>query len=177
MAVVVRSCCCGCSLKTGVLVIAFLSLIGGGYNIHSSFSSASEFSRGSYGGLSPPSAEHLQVAINLQKTAGALSVFQVLTSLSLVAACILRNRLLVLPYLVLNVILLGYNLGVVIYYIVVWKLISLIIFIAISWAFSIYFLIVVYSFHEALREDPSGVTAGFLVNNPTGSAPNANYAV
>ena len=27
MAVVVRSCCCGCSLKDGVLVIAFLSLV------------------------------------------------------------------------------------------------------------------------------------------------------
>ncbi|XP_067026918.1 uncharacterized protein [Acropora muricata] len=128
MAVVVQSCCCGCSLKTGVLVLAFLSLIGGGYNIHSSFSSASEFSRGSYGGLSPPSAEHLQefeMTIMITKD----------------------------------------------------LMISLIIFIAISWAFSIYFLIVVYSFHEALREDPSGVTAGFLVNNPTGSAPNANYAV
>ncbi|XP_015758999.1 PREDICTED: uncharacterized protein LOC107338284 isoform X2 [Acropora digitifera] len=174
MAVVVRSCCCGCSLKTGVLVIAFLSLIDGGYNIYSSFSSASEFSRGSYEGLSPPSAEDLQVAINLQKANRAFGVFEVLTSLFLVAACILRNRLLVLPYLVLHVILLGYDLGVVIYYVVVWKWISLIIFIAISWAFSIYFLIVVYSFHEALREDPSGVTAEFLVNNPTGSAPVAN---
>ncbi|XP_074612273.1 uncharacterized protein LOC141866642 [Acropora palmata] len=163
MAVVVRSCCCGCSLKTEVLVIAFLSLIGGGYNIYLSFSSANEFSRGSYEGLSPPSTEHLQVVINLQKTNGAFSVFEVLTSLFLVAAYILRNRLLVLPYLVLHVILLGYNLGVVIYYVVVWKL--------------IYFLIVVYSFHESLREDPSGVTAGFLVDNPTGSAPNANYAV
>ncbi|XP_067026917.1 uncharacterized protein [Acropora muricata] len=113
-----------------------------------------------------------------------VSVAQVSFPEEATGACLLlqlsickRNRLLVLPYLVLNVILLGYNLGVVIYYIVVWKLISLIIFIAISWAFSIYFLIVVYSFHEALREDPSGVTAGFLVNNPTGSAPNANYAV
>ncbi|KAK2556679.1 hypothetical protein P5673_021230 [Acropora cervicornis] len=137
MAVVVRSCCCGCSLKTGVLVIAFLSLIGGGYNIYLSFSSANEFSRGSYEGLSPPSTEHLQVVINLQKTNGAFSVFEVLTSLFLVAAYILRNRLLVLPYLVLHVILLGYNLGVVIYYVVVWKLISLIITLTISWLFSV----------------------------------------
>ena len=27
MAVLVRSCCCGCSLKTGVLVLAFFSLV------------------------------------------------------------------------------------------------------------------------------------------------------
>ena len=29
----------------------------------------------------------------------------------------------------------------------------------------IYFLVVVYSFHEALREDPSGATAGYSPAN------------
>ncbi|XP_067026842.1 uncharacterized protein [Acropora muricata] len=177
MAVLVRSCCCGCSLKTGVLVIALLGLIGGVYNIYSSFSSASGLSRKRDEGLSLPSAKNLPVLINLLYTNGAFSIIEVLTCFSLLAACGLKDRFFVLPYLVLHVILLGYALGVAIYFIVVWNLIQLIMPLIISWLLSIYFLIVVYSFYESLRDDPSGVNAGFFAHNPTVAAPNANYAV
>ncbi|KAK2556678.1 hypothetical protein P5673_021229 [Acropora cervicornis] len=89
------------------------------------------------------------VIINLMKTSGVFNILEILTSICLFGACSSKNRFLVLPYLVLHIILLGYSLG-------------------------IYFLIVVYSFHEALREDPSGVTAGFLPDSTSGSAPVAN---
>ncbi|XP_074611381.1 uncharacterized protein LOC141865920 [Acropora palmata] len=177
MAVLVRFCCCGCSLKTGVLVIALLGLIGGGYNTYSSFSSAIGLSRASDEVLSPPSAKNLPVLTSLLYTNGAFSIIEVLTCFALVAACGSKNRFFVLPYVVLHVILLGYTLGVAIYFMAVWNLIDLIVTLTISWLLSIYFLIVVYSFHESLREDPSGVNAGFFPDNPMEVAPNANYAV
>ncbi|XP_015757065.1 PREDICTED: uncharacterized protein LOC107336505 isoform X4 [Acropora digitifera] len=177
MAVLVRSCCCGCSLKTGVLVIALLGLIGGGYNTYSSFSNAIGLSRASDEVLSPPSAKNLPVLTNLLYTSGAFSIIEVLTCFALLAACGLKDRFFVLPYIVLHIILLGYTLGVAIYFMVVWNSIDLIVSLTISWLLSIYFLIVVYSFYESLREDPSGVNAGFFPDNPTVAAPNANYAV
>lgn len=178
MAVLVRSCCCGCSLRAGVLVIAVLGLIGGGYSIYSNFRGASALSESRDEGLSLPiSAKQIQVIINLMKTSGVFNILVVLTSICIFGACSLKNRFLVLPYLVLHVILLGYSLGVIIYFSVVWGVVAAILFIipaAIEWSLSIYFLIVVYSFHEALREDPSGVTAGFPADYPSGSAPVAN---
>ncbi|XP_044169168.1 uncharacterized protein LOC114976690 [Acropora millepora] len=178
MAVLVRSCCCGCSLRAGVLVIAVLGLIGGGYGIYSNFRDASALSENRDGDVSLLlSAKQIQVSINLMRTSGVFNILVVLTSICIFGACSLKNRFLVLPYLVLHIILLGYSLGVIIYYSAVWGVVAAILFIvpaAIGWSLSIYFLIVVYSFHEAFREDPSGVTAGFLPDSTSGSAPKAN---
>ncbi|XP_015757067.1 PREDICTED: uncharacterized protein LOC107336507 [Acropora digitifera] len=121
MAVLVRSCCCGCSLKTGVLVIALLGLIGGGFKMYLSFSRAIGLSRASEEALSFPLAKNLPVLINLLYTNGAFSSIEVLTCLALLAACGLKDRFFVLPYVVLQIISLGYTLGVAIYFIVVWS--------------------------------------------------------
>lgn len=179
MAVLVRSCCCcGCSLRVGVLIIAALTLLGGAYNIYSNFRGASVLSEKRDEGLSLPiSAKQIQVIINLLKTSGVFNILEILTSICLFGACSSKNRFLVLPYLVLDIILLGYSLGVIIYLSAIWGVVAAILILiptAIVWSLSIYFLIVVYSFHEALREDPSGVTAGFLPDSTSGSAPVAN---
>ncbi|XP_068676183.1 uncharacterized protein [Montipora capricornis] len=172
MAVLVRSCCCGCELKTGVLLLAIFSVIGGGYGIYSSFHSASELSS-LHEESSPVHSKYSDVITNLLRTKGVFSIIVLLTSMLLLGASILKNRFLVLPYLAWHVILLGYNLGVSIFFTVVWKgpsVYEVVIFSAISWVLSIYFLIVVYSFHEALREDPSGATAGYGPGYPSGQA-------
>ncbi|XP_067026838.1 uncharacterized protein [Acropora muricata] len=174
MAVLVRSCCCGCSLKTGVLVIAFLSLISGGYNIHSGFSSVSDLSRARDERMPSPSAKRLQVSINLLNTNGAFGIIEVCTSFALFAACGLKNRFFVLPHVVLHVILLGYTLGVVLYFIFTGNLTDVVVPLLITWLLPNYLLIVVYSFYESLREDPSGVNAGYFPANPMEAVPKAN---
>lgn len=158
-------------------MIALLGLIGGGYNTYSSFSNAIGLSRASDEALSPPSAKNLPVLTNLLYTNGAFSIIEVLTCFALLAACGLKNRFFVLPYVVLHVILLGYTLGVAIYFIFTGNLIDLILTLTISWLVSICFLIVVYSFYKSLREDPSGVNAGYFPDNPMEAGPNAKYAV
>ncbi|XP_068728264.1 uncharacterized protein [Montipora capricornis] len=163
MAVLVRSCCCGCDLKTGVLVLAILSVIGGGYGIYSGFHEASEFTSLREKSL-PVAVKYYDVITNLLKAAGVFNIIVLLTSVLLLGAYQSKNRFLVLPYLAWHVILLVYNLGVSIFLIIVWKgvtVYAIVIFNAIFWVLSIYFLIVVYSFYEALREDPSGATAGY----------------
>ncbi|XP_044164385.1 uncharacterized protein LOC122948505 [Acropora millepora] len=177
MAVIVRSCCCGCSLRTGVLLIALLGLIGGGVKMYLSFSYANGLSRASDVALYFPLAKNLPVLTNLLYTNGAFSIIEVLTCFALLAACGLKDRFFVLPYVVLHVILLGYTLGVAIYFIVAWNWIDLILTLTISWLVSICFLIVVYSFYKSLREDPSGVNAGYFPDNPMDAGPNAKYAV
>ncbi|XP_068727756.1 uncharacterized protein [Montipora capricornis] len=181
MAVLVRCFCCGCDLKTGVLLIAILSVIGGGYGIYSGFHKASvltSFREVVREGpvlqsLFPVPFEYYDVVTNVLKTSGATNIIVLLTSFLLIGAYNSKNRFLVQPYLAWQVILLGYSLGVSIFYIFVWKgfgLYSIVISTAISWVLSIYFLIVVYSFHEALREDPSGATAGYGPENPPGAS-------
>ncbi|XP_068676551.1 uncharacterized protein [Montipora foliosa] len=182
MAVLVRCCCCGCKLNKGVLIIAILSVIDGGYGIYSLFGFASSLKRSretfreDRESLLPVPLKYYDAVTNLLTTAGVFNIIVLLTSLLLIGAYRSKNRFLVLPYLAWHVILLGYNLGVMIFYIIVWKgFIALLIVItnAISGAFSIYFLIVVYSFHEALREDPSGATAGYGPENRPGQAARA----
>ncbi|XP_068728255.1 uncharacterized protein [Montipora capricornis] len=170
MAVLVHCCCCGCKLNTGVLLLAILSVAGGGYEIYSSFSSASALtlSREDFVSL-----KYYDVVINLLKTNGVFNIIVVLTSLLLIGACNWKNRFLILPYLVWHVFLFVYNLGVTIFYIIIWKgfaVTGIVIFNPIIWVFSVYFLIVVYSFHEALREDPSGKSAGYTSPNRPGQA-------
>ncbi|XP_068677137.1 uncharacterized protein [Montipora foliosa] len=170
MAVLVSRCCCGFGLNSGVLFLAMLSAAGGGYEIYSSFSSASALtlSREDFVSL-----KYYDVVINLLKTNGVFNIIVVLTSLLLIGACNWKNRFLVLPYLAWHVILLVYNLGVTIFYIIIWKgfaVTGIVIFNPIIWVFSVYFLIVVYSFHEALREDPSGKSAGYSSPNRPGQA-------
>jgi len=160
------------------MIIAALTLIEGAYSIYANFEGASALSENRDEGLSLSiSAKQIQVIINLMKTSGVFNILEILTSICLFGACSSKNRFLVLPYLVLHIILLGYSLGVIIYFSAVWDVIAAILVLipaAIGWSLSIYFLIVVYSFHEALREDPSGVTAGFLPDSTSGSAPVAN---
>ncbi|XP_068728250.1 uncharacterized protein [Montipora capricornis] len=181
MVVLVRCCCCGCDLSTGVFLLAVLSAVGGGYGIYSNFNSASTLTRfredlmenPELHSLLPVPLKYYDVVTNLLKTDGVFNIIVVLTSLLLLGAHNSKNRFLALPYLAWHAILLVYNLGVTIFYIIIWKgfaVIGIAIFNAIFWVLSIYFLIVVYSFHEALREDPSGVSAGYRPPNRPGQA-------
>ncbi|XP_015759000.1 PREDICTED: uncharacterized protein LOC107338285 [Acropora digitifera] len=88
MAVLVRSCCCcGCSLRTGVLIIAVLALIDGAYSIYANFGVANTLSENRDGDMSLLlSAKQIQVIINLMKTSGAFNILVVLTSICLIGA-------------------------------------------------------------------------------------------
>ncbi|XP_068728259.1 uncharacterized protein [Montipora capricornis] len=172
MAVLVRTCCWGCDLKIGVLLIAIFSVIGGGYEIYSRSHKASELTSLPEKDREDPELQVLTI-INLIKTDGVFNIIVVLTSLLLLGAFKSKNRFLVLPYLVWHVVLFGYYLGVTIFFIIVRNLVAIVISNAIYWVFSVYFLIVVYSFHEALREDPSGATAGYGPENPPGQVASA----
>ncbi|XP_068677135.1 uncharacterized protein [Montipora foliosa] len=180
MAVLVRTCCCGCDLRIGVFLIALLSVINGGFGIYSGFHNASVLTSvreevredSKLQSSLPVSLKYYDVITNLLKVDGAFNIIVLLTSILLVVACCSKNRFLVVPYLAWYVIFLGYSLGVSIFYIIVWKgaAVSAMVTVTvtgISWVLWIYFLIVVYSFHEALREDPSGVSAGY---GPPGQA-------
>ncbi|XP_068728262.1 uncharacterized protein [Montipora capricornis] len=178
MAVLVRTCCCGCGLRIGVFLIAIWSVISGGFGIYSGFHNSSvpksareEVREDSELQLLPPvPLKYYEVITNLRKVDAVFKIIVLLTSILLLVACCLKNRFLVLPYLAWYVIVLGYNLGVWIFYIIVlkWAAVSAIVIVyGMSCVPSIYFLIVVYSFHEALREDPSGVSAGY---GPPGQA-------
>ncbi|XP_044164481.1 uncharacterized protein LOC114977285 [Acropora millepora] len=118
--------------------------------------------------------EYITFSINLLNTNGAFGIIEVCTSFALFAACGLKNRFFVLPHVVLHVILLGYTLGVVLYFIFTGNLTDVVVPLIITWLLPNYLLIVVYSFYESLREDPSGVNAGYFPDNPTVAAPNAN---
>ncbi|XP_044169169.1 uncharacterized protein LOC122953372 [Acropora millepora] len=88
MAVLVRSCCCcGCSLRVGVLMIAVLTLIEGALNIYANFGSATALSENPDEDLSLLlSAKQIQVMINLMMTNGVFNILVILTSICLLRA-------------------------------------------------------------------------------------------
>jgi len=166
MAVLVHSCCCGCDLRTGILLIGIFGLLVASYGVYSGIHTAKLISDLD---LKDVDAEDLPVAqkywkavINLSYASLAFNVVVLLTNIGLLASYGTRNRFLALPYIIVHIFMLAYTLGVTIFLIAIWHGFSYIYVGSIlGWLLYIYFILVVYSYHEALREDPSGTTAGF----------------
>lgn len=169
MAILVRTCCCGCDLRTGILLIAIFGVLSGSFGIYSRLSSAKklkdlneEIREFDEEGKLPIPYKFYNVVIDLDYASAALNGMVILTNIFLLISYSTRNRFLALPYIFLHILLLAYNLGVTIFFIAIWHGFPYI-FVGtiIAWLLSIYFIMVVFSYHEALREDPSGSSAGY----------------
>nr|XP_058955986.1 uncharacterized protein LOC131783277 isoform X2 [Pocillopora verrucosa] len=134
MAVLVKTCCCGCSLRAGVMILGFLGLIGSAYSIyqHSQSIKVDKYVGENADEISqdlPFSKKHLLAIVILTYVSLVFGVISLLVNLLLLGSC-------------------SSFADVFIVYIIEWLLL-------------IYFIIVVYSYIEALRQDPSGTSAGF----------------
>jgi len=110
----------------------------------------------------PVAQKYWKAVINLSYASLAFNVVVLLTNIGLLASYGTRNPFLALPYIIVHIFMLAYTLGVTIFLIAIWHGFSYIYVASIlGWLLYIYFILVVYSYHEALREDPSGTTAGF----------------
>lgn len=167
MAIIVRTCCCGCDLRTGILLIGIFGLIGSGYSLYSEYRSykiLSDYKKESAADpTSPPVAEkYVNIIINMSYAGIAFAAISLLVNLCLLASYGMRNRFLALPWVLWSLFGLLYNLGATIFFLVVWNTFAyLLVGSILAWVLSIYFIIVVFSYMEALREDPSGGLAGF----------------
>ncbi|XP_027234609.1 uncharacterized protein [Penaeus vannamei] len=126
MACIVHSCCCGCTLRTGSLVIAILSLIGCIFNIVSNILS----------GLAGFPAAWGAVAVN---------VVGLLITVMLLVGIQKNNRSLVMAWVWINAILMVINIGLSIA-IMALGAIAVGVVALIFCALSVYFIVVVYSF-------------------------------
>ncbi|XP_022807727.1 uncharacterized protein LOC111344738 isoform X2 [Stylophora pistillata] len=152
MAVLVKTCCCGCSLRTGVMILAILGLIGSAYSIYQAAHSVKvykelEENADGHSQHLPFNKKHFLAIIRLSYASLAFRVISLLVNVLLLGSCCTGNERLAFPWLGWSIFELFFTLGVVIFYISIWN--------------GIYFIVVVYSFIEALGEDPSGTSAGF----------------
>ncbi|XP_058955976.2 uncharacterized protein [Pocillopora verrucosa] len=174
MAVLVKTCCCGCSLRKGVMILGIFGLIASAYSIYQQSQSikvykhieenADEISKDL-----PFSKKHLLVIVRLAYVSLVFQVISLLVNLLLLGSCSSGDKRLAFPWLGWSIFQLFFSFGVVIFYIAIWEGFAVSLLIAsIAWLLSIYFIVVVYSYIEALREDPSGTSAGFSPPLPGG---------
>ncbi|KAL9951905.1 hypothetical protein ACROYT_G044651 [Oculina patagonica] len=163
MAVLVRTCCCGCDLRTGILLIGIFGLLGSAYGIYAGYNSYKVLTdaRDSDKDL-PVKDSYFDVVIKLSYAGIGFGAIALLVNLSLLASYALRNRFLAFPWVLWSLFEIVYTFGVTIFMFAIWNGVAYIFFGTIlGWILSIYFIIVVFSYIEALREDPSGASAGF----------------
>lgn len=171
MAVLVRTCCCGCDLRTGIMLIGIIGLLAAGFRVYSGIRTAKVISdydlkdrleRLDEEEKLPVARTYWKDVINLSYASLAFNVLVLLSNISLLASYGMRNRFLALPYIIVHIVVLAYSLGVTIFFLTIWNGFSVFNAAAIIVVLLyVYFILVVYSYHEALREDPSGTTAGF----------------
>ncbi|CAH3129734.1 unnamed protein product, partial [Pocillopora meandrina] len=168
MAVLVKTCCCGCSLGAGVMILGILGLFASAYSIYQNSQSikvnlkhieenADEISQDLHF-----NKKDFLVIVRLAYVSLVFGVISLLVNLLLLGSCCSVDKHLAFPWLGWSIFELFFSFGVIIYYITICKGFPVFLFIDITrWLLSIYFIIVVYSYIEALREDPSGTSAGF----------------
>ncbi|XP_042884005.1 uncharacterized protein LOC122260696 [Penaeus japonicus] len=134
MACIVQSCCCGCTLRTGSLVVAILSLIGSIYNIVSG-------AIGAVAGI--PAAWGTVVA----------SAVALIIAIMLLIGIQKNNRSLVMAWVWINSILIVINIALAITLIALGGIAMGVSFL-IAYLISIYFIVVVYSFANVDLQGP-----------------------
>lgn len=167
MAIIVRTCCCGCDLRTGILLIGIFGLLGSAYSMYAEFHSYKVLSDHKKEHADDPTGlpvaeKYYNIIINLSYTGIAFGAISLLVNVCLLASYGMRNRFLAFPWVLWSLFGLLYTLGATIFFLAVWSALAyFLIGTILAWVLSIYFIIVVFSYMEALREDPSGGLAGF----------------
>ncbi|CAH3129737.1 unnamed protein product [Pocillopora meandrina] len=164
MAVLVKTCCCGCSLRSGVVILGIIGLLGSAYSIYQQSNSFKVYK------YLEENADEFELSQNLPFSKSdcslgyvyhAFKVISLLMNLLLLGSSSGEKRL-AYPWLGWSIFELFFNFGATISYIAIWNGFPAFSIIYITgWLLSIYFIVAVYSYIEALREDPSGTSAGF----------------
>nr|XP_058955430.1 uncharacterized protein LOC131782708 [Pocillopora verrucosa] len=166
MAVLVTTCCCDSSLRGGVMILGIFGLIASSYSIyyHNQLIKVYKHVEEKPDKISqdlPFSEKHLPAMVSLIYVSLAFGVMSLLVNLLLLGSSS-GDRCLAFPWLGWNICELFCSFVVIIFYISIWNRYDIFLVIyGIAWLLWIYFIIVVYSYIEALREDPSGTSAGF----------------
>ncbi|XP_078353777.1 uncharacterized protein LOC144638454 [Oculina patagonica] len=169
MAVVVRTCCCGCDLRFGVLLIGIFYLLYDGIYCYIHY----------FNDISDGLSDHdFKVLVYLRYVGMAFAGISELTNVSLLLSAWRNNRFLADTWVIWRIFSLIYifALSLYLYFTYVFILDSLIHFIVfivtlLGWLLSMYFIIVVYSYTENLRQDPSAFEPRLPLNIMTQSPP------
>ncbi|XP_022807725.1 uncharacterized protein LOC111344737 [Stylophora pistillata] len=126
MAVLVRTCCCGCSLRAGVMILAILGLIGSAYSIYQAAHSVKvykelEENADGHSQHLPFNKKHFLAIIRLSYASLAFRVISLLVNLLLLGSCSSGDGRLAFPWLGWSIFELFYTLGVMIFYISIWN--------------------------------------------------------
>nr|XP_058950409.1 uncharacterized protein LOC131778039 [Pocillopora verrucosa] len=167
MAVLVKICCCGCSLRIGALLIGIFGLIFQAIILYNQSKALIKYNQAnidwdSYEGYLPVDKKHIRAIIALAYVTLAFKVISVLCNVSLLISVGTKNIYLAVVWLVWNILDFACSVVVTSFLLSVSDVfIYADILIILWWLLTIYFMIVVHSYIEALREDPSGASAGF----------------
>ncbi|RMX57212.1 hypothetical protein pdam_00024070 [Pocillopora damicornis] len=161
--ILVKTLCCGLSLRKGVMIHAIFGLIPSAFSIYHQIylikvckqleENADELSQNLHFSI-----KHILAIVRLAYVFFTFEVISLLVTLLLLGSCCSGDKCLAFPWLGWSIFKLFFTFGVMMFYIAVWN--------------RIYFIMVVYSYINALREDPSGTSAGFspsllgAINNP-----------
>lgn len=167
MAVLVKTCCCGCNLRIGTLLIGIFGLILQAIVITNKSQALMKYDQANidwdnYEGYLPVDKKHIPAIVILAYVTLAFKVISLLCNVSLLVSTGKKNLYLAVVWLVwsildftCSVVVTGFLLSISLVFL--YETIVVILW----WVLSIYFMIVVHSYIEALREDPSGTSAGF----------------
>ncbi|XP_027057787.1 uncharacterized protein LOC113684591 [Pocillopora damicornis] len=167
MAVLVKTCCCGCSLRKGVMILGIFGLIPSAFSIYHQIylikvckqleENADELSQNLHFSI-----KHILAIVRLAYVFFTFEVISLLVTLLLLGSCCSGDKCLAFPWLGWSIFKLFFTFGVMMFYIAVWNRFPVFVIAYISGCLlRIYFIMVVYSYINALREDPSGTSAGF----------------
>ncbi|XP_022779678.1 uncharacterized protein LOC111321149 [Stylophora pistillata] len=122
MAILVRTCCCGCDLRTGILLIGLFGFLLSGLAIYQNVKNYKTERAEDADALKtlPISNEYKEAVLKLSVVAIAFTVVTVLVNVSLLISYFTLNRYLAYPWFFWQIFSLCYNLGVAIFLITIW---------------------------------------------------------
>nr|XP_058950338.1 uncharacterized protein LOC131777983 [Pocillopora verrucosa] len=167
MAVLAKICCCGCSLRDGALLIGIFGLIFQVIILYNRSKALIKYNQAiidwdSYEGYLPVAKKHIRAIIALTYVTLAFKVISFLCNVSLLISVGTKNINLAVVWLVWNVFDFAYSVLVTSFLLSVFDVFIYADIVIILWCLlTLYFVIVVHSYIQALREDPLGASAGF----------------
>lgn len=168
MAILVRTCCCGCDLRTGILLIGLFGFLWSGLVIYQNVKDykADQAEEAEALKTLPISDKYKEAVLKLSVVAIAFTVVTVLVNVSLLISYGTLNRYLAYPWFFWQIFSLCYSFGVTIFLIAIWDGFTIVFALEIlGWLLMVYFVVVVYSYIETLRLDPSAFQMGGYVGS------------
>lgn len=166
MAILVRTCCCGCDLRTGILLIGLFGFLLSGFSLYQNVKNykADHAEEAEALKTLPISNKYREAVLKLSVVAIAFTVVTVLVNVPLLISYGTLDRYLAYPWFFWHIFSLCYSFGVTIFFIAIWDGFSIVFgFEILVWLLMVYFIIVVYSYIETLRLDPSAFQMGGYV--------------